>query len=192
MTAIYTFDVVSSLDGFGSHTGTWGGYWSKQGPEFLDRRLAMYAQNQRMIFGANTYRQFLEQLGPRTGEAAPGNPWVAAMRSMPTFVVSTTLEEPLDWLNATVLRGGAVDAVARLKAESDVPLRSHGSLSMNRALMAAGLVDYVQLTIFPVITGQTGLEPVFRDAADFDLELIENRTFDRNTVELIFRPTVHV
>jgi riboflavin biosynthesis pyrimidine reductase len=43
-----------------------------------------------------------------------------------------------------------------------VPLRSHGSLSLNRALMAAGLVDRVQLTIFPVITGQTGVEPVFQ------------------------------
>ncbi|GAA3841569.1 hypothetical protein GCM10023083_85780 [Streptomyces phyllanthi] len=45
--------------------------------------------------------------------------------------------------------------VARLKEEPEVPLRSHGSLSMNRALMAAALVDRVQVTLFPVITGQT-------------------------------------
>ena len=69
------------------------------------------------------------------------------------------------------MSGDAVDVVARLKEESDVPLRSHGSLSMNRALMAAGLVDRVQVTLFPVITGQTGLEPIFQGAADFDLEL---------------------
>ena len=50
-----------------------------------------------------------------------------------------------------------------------MPLRSHGSLSLNRALMAAGLVDRVQVTIFPVITGQTGVEPIFEGAADFDL-----------------------
>ena len=53
---------------------------------------------------------------------------------------------PLDWPDATVVSGDAVDVVARLKEESDVPLRSHGSLSMNRALMAAGLVDRVQVT----------------------------------------------
>jgi hypothetical protein len=41
------------------------------------------------------------------------------------------------------------------------PLRSYGSLSMNRALMVAGLVDRVQLTVFPVITGQTGDDPIF-------------------------------
>ena len=72
-----------------------------------------------------------------------------------------------------------------------MPLRSHGSLAMNRALMAAGLVDRVQLTLFPVITGQTGLGPIFKGAADFDLELIESRTLDGNTQELIYRPTVH-
>jgi hypothetical protein len=57
-----------------------------------------------------------------------------------------------------------------------VPLRSHGSLSMNRAPMAAGLVDRVQVTLFPVITGQTGPDPIFQGAADFDLGLVENRT----------------
>ncbi len=56
----------------------------------------------------------------------------------------------------TVVSGDAGDVVARLKEESEVPLRSHGSLSLNRALMAAGLVDRVQVTLFPVITGQTG------------------------------------
>ena len=75
---------------------------------------------------------------------------------------------PLDWPNATVASGDAVDVVARLKEESDVPLRSHGSLSMNRALMAAGLVDRLQVTLFPVITGQTGLDPIFQGAADFE------------------------
>ena len=81
-------------------------------------------------------------------------------------------------------------AFARMLASSTeesegVPLRSHGSLSMNRALMAAGLVDRVQVTLFPVITGQTGLDPIFQGAADFDLELLENRTLDGHTQELV-------
>lgn len=69
-----------------------------------------------------------------------------------------------------------------------MPLRSHGSLSLNRALMAAGLVDRLQVTVFPVITGQTGLDPIFQGAADFDLELIESQSLDDNTQELIYRP----
>jgi len=187
MAAIYTFDVFSSLDGFGAYgsRGEWGGYWGKQGPEFLDRRLALYREPQRLVLGATTFRQFMEVLPQAT------DPVNTSMRDLPTTVVSTTLDGPVDWPDATVARGDAVDVVARLKAESAVPLRSHGSLSMNRALMAAGLVDRVQLTLFPVITGQTGTDPIFEGAADFDLELIESRTLDGHTTELIYRPTLH-
>ncbi len=193
MTAIYTFDVFSSLDGFGSISGgDWGGYWGKQGPELLAHRLAQYNAEQRMVFGATTYRDFVQMLTPGAEDPDARDQWVTRMRSLPLTVVSNTLEEPLDWPNATVARGNAVDVVARLKEESDVPLRSHGSLSMNRALMAAGLVDRVQVTIFPVITGQTGDAPIFKGAADFDLELIETRTLDGRTQELIYRPTLHV
>jgi dihydrofolate reductase len=191
MTATYTFDVFSSLDGFGGVSGgDWGGYWGKQGPELLDHRLALYDDKQRMVFGANTYRAFTQLLASDT-EPSVNDLWVTRMRHLPATVVSTTLAGPLDWPDATVVSGDAVDVVTRLKQESDVPLRSHGSLSMNRALMAAGLVDYVQVTIFPVITGQTGDDPIFQGAADFDLELIESRTLDGHIQELIYRPTLH-
>jgi len=191
MTATYTFDIFSTLDGYGSNNGDWGGYWGKQGPELLDHRLAVYGPDQRMVFGANTYRQFVQLLGLGTGESGVGDPWVARMTSLPATVVSSTLEGPLDWPDATVVSGDVVDIVARLKQKSEVPLRSHGSLSINHALMAAGLVDRVQVTLFPVITGKTGQEPIFAGAADFDLELIESRTLDGNTQELIYRPTLH-
>ena len=161
MTATYTFDVFSSLDGFGcaDSSGNWGGYWGKQGPELLDHRLALYDAEQRMVFGANTYRAVRADAGLEHRGVRRADPWVTRMRSLPATVVSTTLEGPLDWPDATVVSGDAVDVVARLKEESEVPLRSHGSLSMNRALMAAGLVDRVQVTLFPVITGQTGAGP---------------------------------
>jgi dihydrofolate reductase len=72
-----------------------------------------------------------------------------------------------------------------------VPLRSLGSLSLNHALMAAGLVDFIHVTIFPVISGKTGTHPVFGGAADFDLELVESRILDGHSQELIYRPTLH-
>ncbi len=193
MAATYTFDVFSSLDGFGSASGgDWGGYWGKQGPELLEHRLALYDEEQRMVFGANTFRLFVEMLASSTEGSDVRDPWVTRMVGQPAIIVSNTLEGPLDWPDGTVVTGDAVDVVARLKEESAVPLRSHGSLSMNRALMAAGLVDRVQVTLFPVITGENGSDPIFQGAADFDLELIETRTLDRNIQELIYRPTLHV
>src|ERR687887_2625939 len=93
MTATYTFDVFSSLDGFGGVSGgDWGGYWGKQGPELLDRRLALYDEEQRMVFGANTYRAFTRMLASSTEDSEVRDPWVTRMRSLPATVVSTTLE----------------------------------------------------------------------------------------------------
>jgi len=191
MTATYTFDVFSSLDGYGAAGGDWTGYWGKQGPELLDHRLRLYDAEQRMVFGANTFRAFVGMLAASTEDSDVRDPWVTRMVNMPATVVSSTLVGPLDWPDATVASGDAVDVVARLKAESDVPLRSHGSLSLNRALMAAGLVDRVQVTLFPVITGRTGLDPIFQGAADFDLEMVEHRTLDGHIQELTYRPTLH-
>jgi len=191
MTATYTFDIFSTLDGFGAHSGDWGGYWGKQGPEFLEHRRALYDQEQRMVFGANTYRAHAHMLASGIEESELSDAWVTRMRNLPAIMVSSTLEEPLDWPDATVVSGDVVDAVTRLKEESDVPLRSHGSLSLNRALLAAGLVDRIQVTLFPVINGQTGEDPIFQGAPDLDLELIESRTLDGNTQELVYRPTLH-
>ncbi len=193
MTATYTFDVFSTLDDYGSYNerGDWGGYWGKQGPELLAHRLAVFSTDHRMVFGAKTMRVNLEMLGPSAGSAGEPDPWVDRMRSMPTTVVSSTIQGPLDWPDATVVHGDGVDIVAELKEISDVPLRSHGSLTLNRALMAAGLVDRVQVTIFPVISGATGADPVFRGAVDFDLELLEARTLDGNIQEVVYRPTLH-
>ena len=191
MTAVYTWDVFATLDGYGSYgpDGDWGGYWGKEGPEFLDNRLAVIGDEQRMILGANTFRLFEKLLGPIP--EADLDPVNSRMRSLPTTVVSRTLAGPFSAPDVTVAAGDAVDVVARLKEESEVPLRSHGSLSLNRALMAAGLVDRVQVTIFPVISGRTGTAPIFGGAADFDLELIQSRVFDGHTQELIYRPTLH-
>lgn len=192
MSASYTFDVFISLDGYGSVSRGWGGYWGKQGPELLARRLALHEPEQRMVLGANTFRAFARMLASSAAGSEVHDPWVTRMRCLPATVVSNTLDGPLDWPDATLERGNAVDTVAKLKKASDVPLRSHGSLSMNRALMAAGLVDRLQVTLFPVITGQTGTQAVFAGADDFDLELIECRTLDRHIQELTYRPRRHV
>ncbi|MBB6405179.1 dihydrofolate reductase family protein [Arthrobacter sp. AZCC_0090] len=193
MTAIHTWDLFTTLDGFGSYNahGGWGGYWGKQGPEFLDRPVAQYGEELRLVLGANTFRMFQRFLGTLIRDSEAIDPVNTRMKHQPTTVLSSTLEEPLDWPDATLARGDAADVVARLKDESEIPLRSHGSLSLNRTLMAAGLVDRLQVTIFPVISGQTGDAPIFAGAADFDLELIESRTLDGRTHELLYLPTRH-
>jgi dihydrofolate reductase len=191
MTATYTWDVFSTLDGFGSYSedGNWGGYWGKHGPELLEHRAHLFDTEQRMVFGATTFRENAEILV--AGEDPyTRHEWNVRTLRMPATVISSTLSDTLGWPDATIVRGDAVEIVTRLKEESDVPLRSQASLSLNRALMAAGLVDRLQLTIFPVISGRTGTSPVLAGSADFDLELLESRTLDRHTQELVYRPTL--
>jgi dihydrofolate reductase len=192
MTAVYTWDVFSTLDGYGSYSedGDWGGYWSKEGPELLEHRAALFDSEQRMVFGATTFREnaaiMVSGDDPHTRHE-----WNVRTMRMPATVISSTLHDTLGWPDATIVSGDAVDIVARLKEESDVPLRSQASLSLNWALMAAGLVDRLQVTIFPVISGLTGTSPILKGAGDFDLELLESRTLDRHTQELVYRPTLH-
>ncbi len=192
MTAVYTWDVFSTLDGYGSYGpgGDWGGYWSKQGPELLAHRASLFATEQRMVFGATTFRENAEIM--LAGEDPHSHDeWNVRTMRMPATVISSTLRDTLGWPDATIVSGDAVEVVTRLKEESDVPLRSQASLSLNWALMAAGLVDRLQVTIFPVISGSTGTSPILAGAGDFDLELLESRVLDGRTHELVYRPTRH-
>ena len=189
MSAVYTWDVFSTLDGYGAYAGEpeWGGYWSKQGPELLEQRAALFDTEQRMVFGATTFRENAEimtsGLDPNTLDE-----WNVRTMRMPATVISSTLEDTLGWPDATIVAGDAVEIVTGLKEDSDVPLRSQASLSLNWALMAAGLVDRVQVTIFPVITGGNGISPILRGAGNFDLDLLESRTLDGHTQMLVYRP----
>jgi dihydrofolate reductase len=192
MTATYTWDAFSTLDGYGSYgpDGDWGGYWSKQGPELLAHRASIFDTPQRMVFGATTFRENAEIL-LRSDDPNNQDEWNRRTLSMPATVISSTLHDTLGWPDATVVSGDAAEIVTRLKEESDVPVRSQASLSLNRSLMAAGLVDRIELTIFPVISGRTGTSPVLAGAGDFDLELLESRTFDGRSQLLVYRPTAH-
>ena len=57
MTALFTIDYFTSLDGNGSARG-WPGYWGKEGPELREDRVRTFAQDQVLVFGATTFRQF--------------------------------------------------------------------------------------------------------------------------------------
>ncbi len=116
MTAIYTWDVFSTLDGYGSFVegADWGGYWGKQGPELLEHRAALFDTEQRMVFGATTFRENAQIMSSGIDPNALDEWNVRTMR-MPATVISATLQDTLGWPDATIVSGDAVDIVARLK-----------------------------------------------------------------------------
>ncbi len=182
--ATLTVDFFTSLDGNGSAHG-WPGYWGKEGPELRDYLVRKYAQDQVLVYGATTFRQF------RTFVADYDEPYYDSLTALPKIVFSSTLREPLGWANSTVISEDAVTAMARLKRDTDVPMRSHGSVSLNRALLAAGLADFLEVTVFPAITGKAGYASLFHDGPEFDLELVDSTVLDGRTQKLVYVPHPH-
>src|SRR6478672_1449050 len=180
--ATYTVDWFTTLDGFGSGPEA---YWGKDGPGLREQRARVYGdEDQTLVFGANTYRLF-QRFAP-----AEDDPSHSPLNEARKIVISRTLEEPLTWKNSTLIAEDALDAVPHLKEESPVPLRCHGSIAMNRALLAAGLVDRLELMVFPVISGASGSDPILADLPDIDLELVDSQVYDGHMQQLVYIPTV--
>ena len=185
MSTTLTVDFFCSLDGYGMARG-WPGYWGKEGPEVIADRVHTFAQDQVLVFGATTFRQF------RKFVTMFDEPYYDSLNELPKIVFSSTID-PADpgWENSTVLNEDAVTAIERLKRTTDVPMRSHGSISLNRALLAAGLVDRLEVLMFPAISGRAGEASLFQDGAEFDLELIESTVLDGRTHKLVYVPHLH-
>lgn len=179
-----TIDLFSSLDGFAA-AENWPGYYGKEGPELMARLEEKLAEDHVIVMGANTYRAMSQIV------ANQDDPTFARMAEIPKVVFSTTLEPPLTWANTKLVAEDALLELRRMKEEGSAPIRTMGSISLNKALLREGLVDYLQLVVFPVATGQSGLEPIFADWPDLDLELVTTRTFDDRMQLLKYVPTLH-
>lgn len=179
-----TIDLISSLDGFAA-AEDWPGYWGKEGPEYLAWLEETLAEDHVLVMGANTYRDMSRIV------TEIEDPTVARMAEIPKVVFSTTLQPPLTWADTQVIAEDAVTALRRMKQEQSAPLRTLGSISLNKTLLLEGLVDTLQLVVFPVVTGQTGLHPIYADWPDLDLELVTSRTFDGRLQLLTYLPTLH-
>jgi dihydrofolate reductase len=83
------------------------------------------------------------------------------LNARPKYVASTTLAEPLEWHNSTLLRGDLAKAVAALKAENGPDLHVIGSPGLVQSLIGLDLLDELRLMIDPLVVG--GGKRFFRD-----------------------------
>jgi dihydrofolate reductase len=175
-------DFITSLDGYGAAEG-WPGWWGMQGPEYLAWLAESPEQDHLVLMGANTYRLM-------HGFTKEGEPGTDVLTGMSKVVFSSTLSEPLEWANSTLVAGDAVEAVRRMKQDGDRPMRTIGSVDLCRSLVTAGLVDRFRVVIFPVITGATGRERIYDGYPDVVLEMVDSRTFDGRIQLVEYVPTV--
>lgn len=110
------------------------------------------------------------------------------MNSLPKLVFSATLAEPLAWNNAQLAKHEPVEEIRALKGQPGDPLRSIGSITLLRHLMAAGLVDRLRLIVFPHVLGRAGQEPVFAGCPETSLNLTSTTVLDSRLVVCEYRP----
>lgn len=101
-----------------------------------------------LLFGRHTYESFYAYWPKQTD-----NPFTGLLNTMPKFVASRTLADPLPWQNSTLLQGDAGTAVATLKARIERDLLIMGSGDLIRSLTARGLIDAYILMIHPIVLG---------------------------------------
>jgi len=106
------------------------------------------ANTSALLLGRRTYEDFYTVWPNRTD-----NPYTAVLNNMQKYVASTTLSEPLSWINSTLLKGDAAEAVARLKEEPGKDLLVMGSGELVQSLMRRNLVDSYVLLIHPLVLG---------------------------------------
>jgi dihydrofolate reductase len=142
------------------------------------------AKDSALLLGRRTYEDFAAFWPKQTD----GNPFTAALNSRQKYVASTTLKEPLPWINSTLLEGDAAEAVARLKEQLDKDLVVLGSGELVRSLMRRNLVDEYVLQIHPLVLG-TGRRLFAEGSPTTALRLVDTKTTTTGVVIATYQPT---
>jgi dihydrofolate reductase len=137
-----------------------------------------------MVLGRKTY-EGLAAVWPQLADDPTLGLFADRMNSMPKYVASRTLREPLDW-NATLLEGDLAKRMTALKDRHDRTLIAVGAGELTHALTTLGLVDEFWFWVSPSLwpAGPRILDGV----GPVRLELIGSTTFDSGVVRLAYRP----
>lgn len=165
-------------DGFAY--GGWAGPYSD---ETMGQASAeSMAHTDALLFGRRTYEDFYSVWPNQTD-----NPFTDVLNNTRKYVASTTLSEPLPWVNSTLLRGDAAEAVAELRAQPGRNIVILGSGLLVQSLMASDLIDEYVLLIHPLVLG-TGRRLFAEGVPLADLALQQAITTTTGVVIATYRP----
>ncbi len=136
-----------------------------------------------LLFGRRTYEDFYAVWPKRTDD----NPFTGVLNNTPKYVASTTLKEPLPWMNSTLLKGEVAQAVAQLKADLKKDLVVLGSGVLMQSLMRQNLVDEYILLIHPLVLG-SGRRLFADGGAPTTLKLVASKATTTGVLIATYRP----
>jgi dihydrofolate reductase len=137
-----------------------------------------------VLLGRITY----EELASHWPNQPEGDPMADYINNVSKFVVSTTLEEPLEWNNSTLINGQIEEEISGLKQRSGQDFTVLGSGGLVRSLLGDGLLDELIILVHPLILG-TGKRLFGDGSGQVELDLVDSRTFSTGVVSLTYRPT---
>jgi dihydrofolate reductase len=171
-----------SLDGVMGSPQEWA--FSYSDDEMEQANASGMAASDALLLGRATYQEFASYW-PYQNSA--DQPYTDYLNSTPKFVVSTTLEEPLEWQNSTLIKGNLAEEITELKRLPGKDITIIGSAALVQSLLADGLLDELRLMVHPLVLG--GGKRIFGDGGDQKaLELLDSKTFDTGVLYLTYRP----
>jgi dihydrofolate reductase len=170
-----------SLDGVMESQEEWAFSYSNE--EMEEANASGMAASDALLMGRVTYEQMVAYWPNQPG----GVPMVDYINSVSKYVVSTTLEEPLEWNNSTLIKGNVAEDVSKLKRQPGKDILVFGSGDLVNTLMRHDLIDEYRLMVFPVVVGKG--KRLFGDGLDTAaLKLVDTKVFGSGVVVLTYRP----
>ena len=171
-----------SMDGVMGSPEEWA--FSYSNDEMAEANASGMAAADAMLLGRVTYEEFASYW-PYQNSA--DQPFTDYLNDTPKYVVSRTLQEPLEWQNSTLIKENVAEEINRLKQQPGKDIGIVGSATLVRSLLADNLLDELRLMVHPVVLG--GGKRLFEgESSRKTLELVDSETFGTGVLYLTYRP----
>ena len=137
-----------------------------------------------MLLGRVTYQEFASYWPAVSSE---DEPFADYMNTTPKYVVSRTLEEPLEWNNSTLITGNVAEEITRLKRQPGKNIGITGSVTLVEYILQEDLLDELGLMIHPVVVG-SGRQLFEEWGEPKGLTLVDSKTFSTGVAYLTYQP----
>jgi dihydrofolate reductase len=152
-------------------------YWNDEIAKFKGEESSA---SDALLLGRVTYQGFAAAWPESKDEGAD------YFNSVRKYVVSNTLEEPLEWTNSTLIKANIVEEITNLKQQDGKDITVHGSATLVQALMQHDLVDRYRLLVYPVVLGKG--KRLFKEGISANLKLLGSQSFSSGVVALVYEP----
>ena len=171
-----------SLDGVMESPEKWS--FQFHNDEMAEADASGMAAADAMLLGRVTYQEFATYWPYQNSAEQPHTDY---LNNTPKYVVSETLQEPLEWQNSTLINADVAEEIAKLKRQPGKDISIVGSGTLVRSLLEDDLLDELRLMVHPIVVGSG--KHLFEEGGDQRaLKLVDSKTFSTGVLYLTYQP----